>query len=420
MLRVGQSTVVHIPQWLMAAARGDRQEALGHRCRMWRTAGYVREAMRQVSPRWLSQEGFFSSLEFRKERTTLGAKQLVASMASEEFQPCQITVALCTYNRADMLRQTLETLVALRTNDLFEYELLIVDDGSTDSTPEVIQEFAEKSPVPVRYVRQEGQGVAHARNRCVREAHGSWIAMFDDDQLADPDWLLALFDLAKQRGVRCVGGSRLLNLDPEVIASLPFTNRAVLGEMVASDEPHRIGNKPLFAGGTVLIERSVFDEIGMFDEKLLYGGEDLDLFRRMQAAGIEAWYAPRSICRHLIPPYRLDAKYMLWSSLRTGECFGHRDAEEWGRFKTFGAAMLRLMQSTVLHVPLWLQAAARGKKQHALGYRCRVWRTAGYVREALRQISPRWLSQEGFFSSLEFRKERTTLGASELTASKTS
>ncbi len=176
--------------------------------------------------------------------------------------PCNITVALCTYNRAGMLRQTLETLIALRTNEQFTYELLIVDDGSTDATPDVVAEFAERSPVTLSYVRQEGKGVAQARNRCVREARGEWIAMFDDDQLADPDWLLALFELAQEKNVRCVGGCRVLDLEPEVVASLPYTSRTVLGEMIAGDEPHLCGRKPLLASGTVLIARSAFARIG--------------------------------------------------------------------------------------------------------------------------------------------------------------
>ena len=93
-----------------------------------------------------------------------------------------ISVVICTYNRASMLRLALDALVGQETGGAFTYEIVAVDDGSTDDTPAVIAEFAGNASVAVRRVAGGGQGVAHARNRGAEEARGGWVAYTDDDQ----------------------------------------------------------------------------------------------------------------------------------------------------------------------------------------------------------------------------------------------
>ena len=87
-------------------------------------------------------------------------------------------------------------LINLRRGLGFSYDIVVVDDGSTDQTPAVIQSMVKASSVEIRYIRQNNSGVATARNTGVRHALGNWVAFFDDDQIADRDWLIRLLAAA--------------------------------------------------------------------------------------------------------------------------------------------------------------------------------------------------------------------------------
>ena len=96
-----------------------------------------------------------------------------------------ISTIVCTYNRADMLRSALASLYDLATDGEFTYEIVVIDNASTDATPAAIAAAAAESSAPLRGVHEPQKGVVAARNRGIREARGRWIAFFDDDQLAE-------------------------------------------------------------------------------------------------------------------------------------------------------------------------------------------------------------------------------------------
>jgi len=141
-----------------------------------------------------------------------------------------VSVVVCTYNRARLLAEALASLVRQQTGDRFQYEVLVVDNGSTDETPQVVAEAARlpaaaggrsSGPQSVRWVREPRPGVAAARNCGVGNARGRWIAFFDDDQIAEPDWLAHLVEVARRTGAACVGGTVRLQLPDSVTAGLP-------------------------------------------------------------------------------------------------------------------------------------------------------------------------------------------------------
>ena len=99
------------------------------------------------------------------------------------------SVAICTQNRADSLARTLESLCAMRCVPASEYEVVVVDNGSTDHTAKVCNEFAAR--LPIRYFFEEQRGLSVARNRAIREARGRYICWTDDDVTVGPGWLHA-------------------------------------------------------------------------------------------------------------------------------------------------------------------------------------------------------------------------------------
>src|SRR6266511_6080727 len=103
-----------------------------------------------------------------------------------------VSIAIATYNRSCDLERTLKILSEVK-NILFEnIEILIIDNNSTDGTRAVAEGFARRSPGRFRYVREERQGLSHARNRAVAEARHDIVAFLDDDVEVDADWLCNL------------------------------------------------------------------------------------------------------------------------------------------------------------------------------------------------------------------------------------
>src|SRR5215813_1179580 len=100
-----------------------------------------------------------------------------------------ISIVLGTYNRASSLLITLETFLRLNVSGGLEWELLVVDNNSTDNTPEVVQKFAQAASFPVRYIFERKQGRSHALNTGIAHAKGEIIAFTDDDVLLHQDWL---------------------------------------------------------------------------------------------------------------------------------------------------------------------------------------------------------------------------------------
>jgi glycosyltransferase involved in cell wall biosynthesis len=317
-----------------------------------------------------------------------------------------VTVVVCTYNRAGLLRDALASLAGLETGGRFSYEVLVVDNASTDETPAVVEEAAPGYPVPFRWVREARPGVACARNRGIREARGTWVAFFDDDQVADPRWLAELWALAHEKGARCVGGANRLLLPPGGPRELSDPCRGLLGQSGRCDGPRRYHRRCAPGTGNLLIQRSVFDQVGAFNEDLREAGEDADLFRRVHAAGIDAWHAPRAISNHVVPAYRLTEKYLRWKALLNGGHVARRNAAEWGRLMNLVILAARAAQALGVYLPRLAGATLRGDRVSAQGARCLLWRSEGYARFALRALAPRLFPQRAFFSALEFRGER--------------
>jgi glycosyltransferase involved in cell wall biosynthesis len=318
----------------------------------------------------------------------------------------EISIVVCTYNRAAILSRALDTLERQQTNGKFTYDIIIVDDGSSDHTTRVVRDFAERRTVPVKYVAAGGQGIAHARNCGIDATNSPWIAFFDDDQLAEPNWLLELYRCALEHGAVCVGGIRRLALTQRELTGLSSASRQVLGEIDYGNKTQRCGRKAIPAAGNQLISRSLLDEVGHFDGELVRGGEDIEIAHRIRSAGYEAWFTPMAIVYHITPPYRLKTQYLLWASLRGGVCFAYRDILELGLKIAVLGCFARMAQAMAINAPLLLIAVFAHQKAQITGRKCLLARACGYAAHTFHQAAPSFFNFDRFFDRLEFRKER--------------
>jgi glycosyltransferase involved in cell wall biosynthesis len=317
-----------------------------------------------------------------------------------------ITVIVCTYNRASLLGAALESLVRQETDGRFEFEILVVDDASTDETVEIVRAAAESSAASIRYVRATGNGVASARNRGVAASSAKWIAFFDDDQWAEPTWLRELAQFAMATGASCVCGAVRLTFPGADETWLSPICRRALGESVGQDRTEECTRQNWPGTGNVLLSRQLFDAVGPFEESLTTGGEDQKLFADARLAGYRAWYTPDAVVHHIIPPYRLTPAYFRWLALRDGDSTAHRDRAEWGTPKTVLLCAARLGQAAVVNGPVLAWVRFRGKRAEALGRSYLVWRALGYFRAVLALMWPLESLQRRHSATLEFRSER--------------
>ncbi len=319
-----------------------------------------------------------------------------------------ISVVIPTFNRAAWLTGAVESLLEQQTDGQFDYEIIVVDNQSTDNTAEVVENLRARSSIPIHYVLQPKPGDAPTRNAGIQRARGSWIAFFDDDQFADRRWLAELYQAAWASGALVIGGPVHLDLDPAMLEYLGPICRRALREVDYYRVLHPYGPRQLPGTGNALVARRLFDSVGLFDESMRTGGSDSDFFKRVRQAGHELWYAPRAIIRHRIPAERLTPEYLRWDALSGGAGHAaHFDLRERGRAALLVLCAARLAKAGLIILPRYVWARWRGREGHALGQRTLLWRTEGYLRKTLAVIAPRCFPQTEFFASLDFRNGRS-------------
>jgi GT2 family glycosyltransferase len=209
-------------------------------------------------------------------------------------QPRDVTVLICTRNRADKLGHALTSLTALRVPVGVTWEVIVVDNGSSDATPEVIGAFAGR--LPLRSVVEPGRGVSRAKNAGIRVAGGRHFLLTDDDCRVAPDWLATGHRLLDSGPVQIIGG-RVELFDP---ADLPVAVRTTPDRDVLKDFSQLIG---FMHGANLAFPRALLDRVGLFDERLGPGtrvgpAEEADLMYRAFCAGIPIVYEPDLLVHH--------------------------------------------------------------------------------------------------------------------------
>lgn len=215
------------------------------------------------------------------------------------------SVVIPVFNRLDLTRRCVESLS--ETPAGIEYEVIVVDDGSTDGTHEFLAAACTRNDPVVRSLRHESnRGFAAACNSGERVARGEYVIFLNNDTEAQSDWLKALVRVADESRDVAIVGSRLLYADDTVQhAGLAISRRFLLPchlwKGVHRDEPRVARRRELRAvtGACMLVRRSVFAALGGFDEGYRNGFEDADLCLRAIESGHRVVYEPASTLYHL-------------------------------------------------------------------------------------------------------------------------
>ena len=253
-----------------------------------------------------------------------------------------ISVVVPTYNRLPILQKCLNALEHQKFTDskISDYEVVVVDDGSTDSTIPWLREH-QAQLAHVKVLKQQHQGAAAARNLGIVEALGDTIVFIDSDLVVTPSFLQTHADALTQ-GEQERQSDRLFTYGA-VINTNNFAN--------PTSEPYKLTDfsAAYFATGNVAIARKWLLEAGLFDTGfLLYGWEDLELGVRLKKLNLKLIKCPQAVGYHWHPAFNLEQiPQMIEQEIQRGKM----GVVFYNKHPTFDVKMM--IQMTILHRILW-------------------------------------------------------------------
>ena len=239
----------------------------------------------------------------------------------------KLSLIIATYNRSEQLLVALQSLTA-QTASAKLWECIVVDNNSTDDTQSVFNTFATRNPsLNIRIVTETKQGLSHARNRGIAESCGDYIAIIDDDEHVNSDFIRAYTDLFDSHPEYSVAGGRVVAEYPDGIRPpqiSPLIEQALANPMDYGPEIREFPSGKIPAGGNMAFRRDILIRYDCFNSSLgrtgkqLTGGEECYLFERMAADGIKFIYVPDAIIWHVIPQSKLSLDYLRRLAFGTG------------------------------------------------------------------------------------------------------
>jgi glycosyltransferase involved in cell wall biosynthesis len=231
-------------------------------------------------------------------------------------RPHTVSVIICTYNRVESLRRTLESLEQQNT-DGFEHEWIVVDNNSTDQTPQFLAEYAKSQP-RLRVLHETRQGKSHALNRGITAVRGDIVAFTDDDIRLPPDWLQRIVELYDARGAAGVGGRVVLDDDQALPVWLHRQLVVYLGLHDEGEGIMEVHPPGTLIGANMSVRKDVLDAVGGFDTALGPQGrnyaspnnEDVEFCHRVARLGVGPLiYSSDVVAYHEMMPEKLTRAY---------------------------------------------------------------------------------------------------------------
>lgn len=296
-----------------------------------------------------------------------------------------VSIAIPTHNRARTLCETLASVKRLAIPQGVALECVVIDNASTDDTPQAVADAADSSaPFPIRRVMEPRQGSSYARNRAIDEARGDFILFLDDDAIADSHWLTEMLSAMETRGLDAACGMvlpRWSEPPPAWLGPRLWVKLAVHDQNFVKSVPlNEVEGLDNYFSANVGVRRSAFERFGRFREDLgvvgknPMSGEDTELFARIIEKGGKMGFVPDAIVHHLIPRERMSPEYLL----RKSYAFGFGSAVAGGRSHN-------RLDKLVKNLARMTGAALRNDREGALVHLLECANFVGYWRGRLAQ-----------------------------------
>lgn len=263
----------------------------------------------------------------------------------------EIAAIICTHNRDSYLGAAIDSLLR---QDCTDYEIIVVDNASSDRTKSVVEQRLDNSLL--KYIYEPELGLSVARNRGARETTAPILAYLDDDAVASPQWLRVITQAYRENDKLAIAGGRVTLILPEGRASLP---KWLSKEMAGALGSYDLGDKIVYLDNPNLtprglnysLRRSFLEEIGGFDPNLgrvgknLLSNEELLMTELALEKDWQVAYLPEALAAHNVAPERLQPKWFInrtwWQGI--SECYREEIAGRngLGQFQRGGERMIR-------------------------------------------------------------------------------
>ena len=326
-----------------------------------------------------------------------------------------VSIIVCTYNRAHLLRETLASIQAMAPPADCTVEVIVVDNNSTDNTTPVIAESARQGPLPIVALAERAQGKSFALNAALARAKGDVLALTDDDVITSPDWLQRIVDDFRGRDVSFVFGKVLPRWSrrppPELLTPQAQDIWGPLAIVDYGDSPADYAEsntgQRLPIGANLAFSRAALAAVGGWRTDLgkvnntLISGEDHEIFMRLRRHGLYAgYYDPALTVRHYVPAQRLTRGYFrrwfFWHgkthALMLDDLYPSLDMS---RVPRIGGVPRFAYRQALQQWWRWARTRGSADALLALTEEVRLFQYAGLIAECWRRRTPKSLSKIG-------------------------
>ncbi len=301
-----------------------------------------------------------------------------------------LSVILSTYNRSAVLKNALERLLTQQTAGM-DYEILVVDNNSTDDTRQVVQSFVERDP-HFRYIFEQRQGLSYARNAGIAAARSDLMVFCDDDVEVSPTWVQKNYEASLGFPDADYIGGRVLPIwsgpVPDWVKSsmAPFA-LSDLGDkpfLVSPDKPHCL------VGASLAVRRRAFDKAGLFSIKTqrvkntIGSTEDFDWQMKVWEYGGHGVYVPDIECATEVPLNRLSKSYHRRWHLGHGKFNAIGTRPNWQGSRRFLGVPVFMYRQGIQAAVQFLRAAFRGTAAATFEHESTLLFYIGFIKERWR------------------------------------
>jgi len=303
----------------------------------------------------------------------------------------RVSVILCTYNRSRSLAKALASLAASELPTSVEWDVIVVDNNSTDQTRAAAEESCRRDPLHFRYLFELRQGKSHALNAGIAQSSAEILAFTDDDVIVEPTWLYELTRPLENPELSGTGGRVFLPVDFVPPAWLRTGDPGILGILALFDPGPEPGLFPKReqppVGANMAYRKELFLKYGGFRTDLgpcpgrAARYEDTEFGWRLLNAGEKIKYVPSAIVHHEVSPERVNKRYFL------AYCYGYGRAAIRNRRRRKPVGLIpspvvsfanRVFRLLPRRISLWLRQSDPGRRfQH----KCYVWVMVGEMVE---------------------------------------
>ncbi len=230
-----------------------------------------------------------------------------------------ISIGICTFRRPGLAR-TLASIADQSLPEDVSVEVVVVDNDQAGSAKPIVAEFAARFSFTAVYEIEPRRGLSSARNHVLSSARGAWIALIDDDEIAEPDWLTQLFHCARRFDAQAVVGRVRPKYEAERDA--PWIAGSGAFDLQLPETGTRIGADDALSGNALLNGDFLRAHSLGFNEAFnRTGGEDTDFFSRLIAQGGTVVSSREAVVHEIIGRDRMTPEYLIQRALRTGEIY---------------------------------------------------------------------------------------------------